>query len=153
MTRRMLIAALAFAGIFLAVYLTLYKLGAIGELACSVGQCETVNLSRWATFLGLPVAAWGTGFYLIVFAVAFLGTADRFAEASWVPPALLGLTGWGVVFSGWLTYLELFVIRAICMWCVVSAILVVILFVLSALEWRAHRADRDEVSRGETVAA
>lgn len=140
MTRRMLIAALAFAGIFLGLYLTLYKIGAIGELTCSVGQCETVNLSRWSIFLGLPVAAWGTGFYASVFMVAFLGTSDRYAEVRWVPAALLGLTGWGVLFSGWLTYLELFVIRAICMWCVISALLVTVLFALSVLEWRAHRA-------------
>lgn len=146
MTRRMLIAALALAGIFLALYLTLYKLGAIGELACSVGQCETVNLSRWATFLGLPVAAWGTGFYVVVFVVAFLGTTDRFAEAGWIPAALVGLTGWGVLFSGWLTYLELFVIRAICMWCVVSAIVVSVLFALSVWEWRAWRAERSQLA-------
>jgi uncharacterized membrane protein len=62
----MVIAALALAGIFLATYLALYKLGYIGALSCSVGSCETVNLSRWATFLGLPVAVWGVGFYVSV---------------------------------------------------------------------------------------
>jgi uncharacterized membrane protein len=135
----MVIAALALAGIFLATYLALYKLGYIGALSCSVGSCETVNLSRWATFLGLPVAVWGVGFYVAVFAVAFAGTLDRFADAPWISHALLGLTGWGVLFSGWLTYLELFVIHAICMWCVISAILVVVLFALSVLEWRTMR--------------
>jgi uncharacterized membrane protein len=136
----MVIAALALAGIFLATYLALYKLGYIGALSCSVGSCETVNLSRWATFLGLPVAVWGVGFYVSVFAVSFAGTLDRFAGAAWVSHALLGLTGWGVLFSTWLTYLELFVIHAICMWCVISAILVVVLFALSLVEWRTMRA-------------
>lgn len=140
MSKRMVIAALALAGIFLATYLTLYKLGYIGALACSVGQCETVNLSRWATFGGLPVAAWGVGFYVSVFAVAFAGTTERFVDAPWVSHALLALTGWGVLFSGWLTYLELFVIHAICMWCVVSAMLVCVLFAISLLEWRARPA-------------
>ena len=95
MTRRMLIAALAFAGVFLAIYLTLYKLGAIGQLACSVGDCETVNLSRWSRFLGMPVAAWGASFYVVVFAVALAGTTDRFAGAPWVSTSLLALTSCG----------------------------------------------------------
>ena len=55
----MIVAALALAGIFISTYLTLYKLGMIGELTCSIGSCETVNTSRWSIFLGLPVAAWG----------------------------------------------------------------------------------------------
>lgn len=138
MNKRMVIAALALAGIFLSTYLALYKLGYIGALSCSVGSCETVNLSRWATFFGLPVAVWGVGFYLSVFTVAFAGTVDRFSKSAWVSHALLGLTAWGVLFSSWLTYLELFVIHAICMWCVVSAILVVVLFVLSIAEWRSR---------------
>jgi hypothetical protein len=52
----MIVAALALAGIFISLYLTLYKLGVIGELSCTFGSCETVNTSRWAVFLGLPVA-------------------------------------------------------------------------------------------------
>jgi uncharacterized membrane protein len=46
------------------------------------------------------------------------------------------VTGWGVLFSAWLTYLELFVIHAICRWCVVSAAMTVSLFVLTVVDWR-----------------
>ena len=134
----MIIAALALAGVGLATYLAMYKLGMIGELACSVGECETVNLSRWATFLGLPVAVWGVGFYLALFVVAFAGTTERLANAEWVSHALLGLTAWGVVFSAWLTYLELWVIHAVCMFCVISAILVTVTFLVSVVEWRGR---------------
>lgn len=132
----MVVAAVAFAGIFLATYLTLYKIGMIGQLACGEGQCETVNTSRWAILLGFPVAAWGLAFYATLFAAAMVGVSERFAEAPWISTALLGLTSWGVIFSLWLTYLELFVIHAICRWCVVSASLVLIAFVASLLDWR-----------------
>lgn len=132
----MIIAALALAGVGLATYLAMYKLGMIGTLACSVGQCELVNLSRWSTLMGLPVAVWGVGFYVVLFLVAFIGTTTRFVDAPWVSHALLGLTTWGVLFSGWLTWLELFVINAVCMFCVISAVLVTVLFLLSVLEWR-----------------
>ena len=138
MTRRMIIAALALGGVGLATYLAMYKLGYIGTLACTVGSCETVNLSRWATFFGIPVAVWGLGFYLVLFGVALLGTMERFADAAWVSHALLLLTGWGVLFSAWLTYLELFVIHAICMFCVISAILITVTFLVAVLEWRGR---------------
>ena len=132
----MVVGMLAFIGVFLSTYLTLYKLGYIGELQCAVGSCETVNTSRWATFFGLPVAAWGLGFYVATLALVMLGIQERYADSRGVSIALVTMTGWGVVFSGWLTYLELFVIHAICQWCVVSAILVLVMFVLSVADYR-----------------
>lgn len=138
MTKRMIIAALALGGVGLAAYLAMYKLGFIGTLACSVGSCETVNLSRWATMFGVPVAVWGLGFYVALFLVAFLGTTERFVDATWVSNALLWLTACGVLFSAWLTFLELFVIHAICMYCVISAVLVTVAFIVSVFEWRSR---------------
>lgn len=133
---RRLVALLALGGVFLSAYLTMYKLGMIGTLACSIGSCETVQTSRWAAFLGLPVAAWGVGFYLAVFALAMLWSESSLADSPALGWAMLGLTGWGVIFSGWLTYLELYVIHAICTWCVVSAVLASVLFVLVVMAWR-----------------
>jgi len=136
MTRRMLTAFIALVGLFIALYLTLYKVGVIGTLACGTGSCETVQLSRWATFLGVPVAAWGAGFYAVVFVLAFAGVQDRFADSRSIALATLVVTGWGVLFTAWLTYLELYVIHAICRWCVVSASLTVVLFGLALSDWR-----------------
>ena len=138
MTRRMIIAALSLGGVGLATYLSMYKLGLIGTLACTVGHCETVNLSKYATLMGVPVAVWGLGFYVTLFAVALAGTTERFVDAPWVSHAVLALTGWGVIFSTYLTYLELFVINAVCMFCVISACLVTVIFLVSVLEWRAR---------------
>lgn len=151
---RRLVALLALAGIFLATYLALYKLGVIGALTCSIGSCETVQLSRWAMFLGLPVAAWGVAFYVGVFALAMLSLA-RPGGSPAVGWGLLALTGWGVLFSGWLTYLELFVIHAICIWCVVSAVLTAVLFALVVLDrpWRPEPDEREEAPSGVSDAA
>jgi uncharacterized membrane protein len=132
----MIISALALGGIFIAVYLTLYKLGVIGQLSCSVGSCETVNTSKWAVFLGFPVAAWGVSFYLVVFVVALAGTLPRFEDAPSISWLLAVWSAVGLAFSGWLTYLELAVIQAICIWCVVSAVLVTVIFVLSIADLR-----------------
>lgn len=128
---RMAIAVLALVGLLVASYLTLYKLGYLGAIQCSIGGCETVQSSRFAYFLGLPVAAWGIGAYLAILALALLGVQPRFAGARWPALALFLLSGVGVVFSAYLTYLEAFVIHAWCQWCVVSAILITLIFLLS----------------------
>ena len=139
----MIVAALALAGIFIGLYLTLYKLGVIGELSCSVGSCETVNTSEWAVFLGFPVAAWGVFFYLDVFAFALAGTMARFEEAPLISWLLVVWSGVGFLFSAWLTYLEVAVIEAICMWCVISALLVTAILVFSLADLREKLAARE----------
>lgn len=136
MTKRMAIAALSLVGVFIALYLTLYKLGIFGVLKCGVGSCETVNTSSWATFLGLPVAAWGIGFYLAALAVAVAGSQERLADSPTVSWVLVGISAVGVLFSGWLTYLEAFVINAYCMWCLISAGIVATIFVASVSDLR-----------------
>jgi uncharacterized membrane protein len=132
----MLVALVAFAGVFVALYLTLYKLGYIGTLVCQVGSCEKVQTSKWATFLGFPVGSWGVGYYIGVMVLAVSGLTPRYAESRTISRVLVGVTAVGVLFSLWLTYLELFVIDAICQWCVISAILATMLFVLSWLDLR-----------------
>lgn len=137
----MTIAALAFAGVFIALYLTLHRLGFFGggELVCAVGSCDLVNQSRWAVFLGMPVAFWGLGFYVVMLAVSLVSLRDRFASSPAFSTALLLLGGVGFLFSAWLTYLELFVIRAICQWCVISALIATGIFVAAALDYREVR--------------
>mgnify|MGYP001612479666 FL=1 len=71
-----------------------------------------------------------------MFGLAFAATTERFGDSRRLSLALVLLTGWGVVFSAWLTYLELFVIHAICRWCVVSAVIAVAVFVLAYLDRR-----------------
>jgi uncharacterized membrane protein len=136
----MALALGALLGALLAAYLTLYKLGYIGTLACGTGSCELVQLSHWGSLFGLPVAAWGLAYYLAIFGVAVLGTDERFGRDPRISIALVALTGWGVVFTGWLTYLELFRIHAICRYCVGSAAIVLALFVIAVIDFREQSA-------------
>lgn len=140
MTKRMIVAALALAGIFVALYLLLYKLGVVGELSCGIGSCEVVNASRWAVFLGAPVAAWGVAYYALLFGIALASVGERYVASLAMSRLLVLLSGAGFLFSLWLTYLELFVIRAICQWCLISAILVSIIFALCVLDLRERRS-------------
>jgi len=140
----MLAALVALAGLFVATYLSLYKLGIIGTLACSVGSCETVQLSKWASLFGAPVAVWGVLFYVAVLAVSLAGLSAPLADSRRVSQLLVAMTGFGVLFSLWLTWLELFVIHAICTYCVISAILVAILCIISLLDLRDVNAIQDD---------
>ncbi len=137
----MAMALLSLAGFFLALYLHLYKIGKIGTLACGTGGCETVQLSSFATFMGVGVALIGVIGYAVMFIVSLLALQPRYAGLSWPIRTMAVLSGGAFLFAGYLTYLELFVIEAICRFCVISAILVTALFLLSLFDLsRSRRA-------------
>jgi uncharacterized membrane protein len=135
----MIIAVLSLIGLFIAVYLYLYKVGIVGSMSCKIGGCEKVNNSPWAMFLGLPVALWGIVYYVGLFGVSLASTFEQFADDARFAKLLLLFTSAGMLFSAYLTALELLVIHAVCQYCVVSAILVCIMFGLSIVEMRAPR--------------
>jgi uncharacterized membrane protein len=136
----MWMALISLLGLFLGVYLTLYKFGFIGSLACNVSSCEQVQTSRWSEFLGLPVATWGAGFYVMMLVLSMASLQPRWEDSPRLSLLMLVLTGWGLLFTAWLNYLEAFVINAWCEWCIASALMVVALFVLAFLDWRERRA-------------
>lgn len=141
MRKRMTIALLALTGLFISVYLLLYTLGFYGELVCGSGSCETVQTSEYASLFEIPVAGWGAAWYGAVLVLSFLAVQPAFAEAKWTTPSILLLAGLGLLFSIYLTYVELFVIYAICWWCVTSAVLTLLIFLLALPLGGRRRAD------------
>lgn len=137
----MAMALLSLAGFFIALYLHLYKTGQIGSLACGTGGCETVQLSSYSSFLGVGVALIGVVGYAAMFVVAMLAVQPRFAGPSWPLRAMVLLSGGAFVFGLYLTYVELFVIQAICRYCVASAVLVTGIFLLSLFELSRSRRE------------
>jgi uncharacterized membrane protein len=136
-TRMRGIVLVGLIGLFVAVYLLLYHLGFYGAMLCGVGSCETVQASKYARFLGQPVPLWGTLWYAGVLVLAFLGLGPAYGKR-WLDILLaLAVTG-GFLFSAYMIGIELFVLHAVCMWCVISAILTVLIFVL-AQPWRTLR--------------
>ena len=133
----MLAGLLSLAGFFLALYLYLYKIGVIGTLACGSGGCETVQLSQWSRFLGVEVALYGVVGYAVLFALALVSLQSGTDGRHWSDRLLLLGSGAGVAFSAYLTSLELFVIHAICRWCVGSAAIITAIFVVSLFGLRA----------------
>lgn len=127
----------SFVGFSDAAYLTFehYR----GEVVpCDLtGGCETVLTSSYATVLGIPVSLVGALYYLVLFfaAIVFASSGDKriAAAASW-----LTLAGFGA--SIYFVYLQLFVLEAICLYCMTSAASSTVLFVLGFIFLRNRRA-------------
>jgi uncharacterized membrane protein len=112
----------------------------IGTLTCGTGGgCEVVQTSSYAVFLGLPVALHGVIGYAVLLALSLAGLHPRLVPARALTLALLVLATGGLGFTLYLKYLEFFVIGAVCQWCVVSAVIILLVFLLSALDLRRVR--------------
>lgn len=136
MKYRMGMALLSLGGLFVAAYLYLYKIGRIGVLACGTGNCETVQLSHYSRFAGVEVSLIGVIGYLGLLVLSLMSLQPAAAPRRGLALALAILSGIGVVFSGYLTAMELFVIHAICRWCVGSAVIITLFFLLALLNLR-----------------
>ena len=139
MRHRQAIAVLALVGFFVALYLWLHALGIGGSLKCGTGACDTVQTSRWAALLGLPVALYGVVGYAAILVVA-LATLRPAALGRRGPMlVLVALATGGMLFTVYLTYLELFVIQAICRWCVGSAVIITAIWLVALAGLRSPR--------------
>jgi uncharacterized membrane protein len=133
---RLALLVVAAAGVGVAGYLTWVHYAGL-EAFCvgGSGGCERVQSSTYAKLGGVPVALLGLGGYLgILLAALAPGELARLLTA--------GLALLGAAFSAYLTYLELFVIDAICQWCVASALLMGLLAILAV--WRVLAAPPGE---------
>ncbi len=139
------VSGLSLAGLGLATYLTVVYLAGHG-LACGPGGgCASVTTSRYAVFLGIPVAMMGVGGYslLLLGSLAVLGLED--------PPdvlryGLLGLAGIGVLFSAYLTATQAFLLHSFCIYCLTSASIMVSILLLTLVGTLAARSSTADFS-------
>lgn len=134
--RAVAFAVLAAIGLAVAGYLTIVHYAGAEPVCALSGSCEKVQSSEYAKLAGVPVALLGLlGYASILVSLAVArGERGRLAR--------VGMTAVGFGFSAYLTYLELFVIDAICQWCVASAILMTALFALAVWDFLYPRSDR-----------
>jgi uncharacterized membrane protein len=131
-------------GIGIATYLSYVKLFGLEAYCAGVGDCEAVQTSPYALFLGIPVALLGLGGYFALLAIFVVKQSDWAGWGHLAEQVFFLSTLIGVLFSAYLTYLELFVILAVCPWCVASAVVIVLLFVLSLTEVLGLGEDYEE---------
>ncbi len=113
------------------LYLTWIKLSHNESLcAPGLGDCFTVNTSRYAEIYGIPVAIFGLGTYLAIIAILIYEPRIDFLKENGTL-ALFGISLIGVLYSAYLSYLEEFVLHAWCPYCILSALAITLVFIVS----------------------
>ncbi len=143
---RTVIAGLAVLGLAIAAYLTYVHYAHVKVVCLANGGCETVQQSAYAKLAGVPVALLG----LLAYASLLLSLLLR-GEGGRAAGALVALVGFG--FSAYLTYRELFTIKAICQWCVGSAVVMTLLAVATTVRFLRAPAAAPASGPGDYPAA
>ncbi len=97
-------------------------------LPCGSNGCEIVRYSKYSKIFSISVPFYGVAFYLSLFIASLVSV---FYKNRFTFPVLTLLTAAGFISSVYFTSLELFVIKAICNWCVASAIVSTVLFAIN----------------------
>jgi uncharacterized membrane protein len=112
-------------GVLLSLYLAVLYFTETQAAFCASGsECDTVRQSGFSAILGMPVAAIGVIGYALIFILTIVSMTKRI---KWTLLYMVVLAGF--VFSAYLTYIELFVIKAICMYCIFSAVLMTVIYI------------------------
>jgi uncharacterized membrane protein len=125
-----LVPLLALTGLAVALYLAYVETTGVTAVCGPVGECNVVQSSPYARLAGIPVAVLGVLSYLAIIALWAAQRRLYGRRALLARQALLLLTLFGVLFSIYLTLLELFAIGAICAWCLSSALLTTLILLL-----------------------
>jgi uncharacterized membrane protein len=119
-------------GLGVAGYLSYIEITLSQAMCGPVGDCNAVQLSPYARLWDvLPIGVLGMGGYIAMIIAWWAGRQKWSWVSSHAPIALFGMAFFGTVFSAYLTYLEPFVIKAVCIWCITSAIIITLLLFLS----------------------
>ena len=117
-------------GLAVATYLAYVEITHVEAICGPVGECNIVQSSSYAQILGIPIAVLGVLNYLAII-ILWLGQRISIKQvANLSILGLLGLTLFGVFFSTYLTWLEIFAIHAVCAWCLSSAVITTVLMLL-----------------------
>ncbi|KKU87385.1 MAG: hypothetical protein UY16_C0029G0024 [Candidatus Gottesmanbacteria bacterium GW2011_GWA2_47_9] len=143
-----IIFVLSLLGIAMAVYVLQGWLRQSSILCFTGGGCDIVRKSPASYLFGvIPVPAVGLIGYSILAILAFLRTTKLANRYSLIAiRAMLGMATFGVLFVSWFTYTEIFVIKGICTWCVISAVNMIIIFFLTLMSLR-DRSDGEAISQ------
>ena len=122
------IPILAVLGLGVSVYLTYVEATSASAVCGPVGDCNAVQTSSYARLFGLiPIGLIGTLGYVAILAAWVWQRLSANGLVDFVPISILGMAAFGTLFSVYLTYLEIFVIKAVCIWCLSSALIITLI--------------------------
>ena len=130
-----IIFVLSIIGVLIAIYVTQSFIRQ-SPIVCVNNGCELVRKSMYSKLLGIPVPVFGLIGYLSLAIFSFLRTVK---DNKNYLRAMLGISLFGVCFVTWFTYTEIFVIKAICTWCAISAVNMYIIFLLTVKIFKSKK--------------
>ena len=119
-------------GLLISIYMTIYKVTSNDSMCLGSGDCSTVNASRFSEVNGIPVAVIGMLGYAAILAVHFFEDRNPFFKQNGML-MIFGLTLTGFIFTLWLVYVELVLLKAICPFCVASQVAMTFIFIIAVV--------------------
>ena len=123
---------LALIGLFVSVYMTVYKITSNDAMCVGSRDCSVVNASRYSEISGIPVSLIGVGGYAALLAVIFLERRPGFFQQNGTM-LFFGLSLTGFLFTLYLIFVEAALLRAYCPFCITSQTAMTLIFVLSVV--------------------
>jgi uncharacterized membrane protein len=124
--------ALVVVGLLVSIYMTIYKITNDNRMCLGSGDCSTVNQSNYAEVNGFPVAGIGIIGYAAILGVLLLERRGGFFQENGTL-MIFGMALVGFLFTAWLIYVEIALIKAICPFCVTSQVAMTIIFIMAVL--------------------
>lgn len=133
-------ACLALIGLADSIYLTVQHVTGQSVRCTVVSGCSEVLSSSYASFQRIPLALIGAVAYFTVFSLATLA-AFRYPFVGKLLAVVVGLM---LLTTLWLIYLQAFVIRSFCQYCLLSALVTIVLSILVVFIFRTNRAGNSQ---------
>lgn len=130
------ISVLAVAGMLVSAYLVYQHYKPSAGSFCNINSyvnCDIVNKSKYAEIFGFPVGAIGLTGYLVLGAMSFGWLLNWFKKPTHHKIIILSTGALGI--SLYLTFVEFFILKAVCALCVTSQLLIISIFILSLIVW------------------
>ena len=134
MTKRLqqITIALTIIGLLVSIYMTIYKVTSNEAMCIGSTGCSEVNASRYSEINGIPVAVLGVTGYATILALLFLDNRLSFFEENG-SLVFFGVSLMGFLFTLYLIYLEVALIKAYCPFCLASQAVMIIIFIISVI--------------------
>lgn len=134
----LLAIAASIAGLFVSIYMAIYKITDNNDMCLGSGGCASVNASSYSELYGIPLGIIGAIGYGSILFVLWMEKRHPLAK-EYGNLLAMGMSFAGFIFSMYLMYVSSVIIQATCPFCVASAVAMTLCFILTLT--RAIRAE------------
>lgn len=124
--------ALVIVGLLVSIYMTIYKVTSNDSMCLGSGDCSTVNASRYSEVNGIPVAVIGILGYVAILGVLIYEKRTPFFQENGTL-MIFGMALTGFLFTVWLIYVEVALLKALCPFCLTSQVSMTLIFIMSVI--------------------